>query len=97
MRPLFSQEKQSAHRSIRVDLLARLPLAARAKSFLLFMAAACEARAELSLPSLNVQHLTSAHVDGRSPDPMIDQRPANAAAAAIKAMPTVTETAAANG
>jgi hypothetical protein len=58
MRPLFSQEKQSAHRSIRVDLLARLPLAARAKSFLLFMAAACEARAECHyrLSTSNIAH-----------------------------------------
>ena len=42
-------------------------------------------------------YLTSAHVDGRSLNPMVNQRSANGAATAVKAMPTVTETAAANG
>ena len=43
------------------------------------------------------KYLTLAHVDGRSLNPMVDQRSANGAATAVKAMPTVTETAAANG
>jgi hypothetical protein len=41
--------------------------------------------------------ITSAHVDGRSLNPMVNQRSANIAGTAIKAMPTITETAAANG
>ena len=40
--------------------------------------------------------ITSAHVDGRSLNPMVNQRSANVAATAIKAMPTRTETANAN-
>jgi hypothetical protein len=40
--------------------------------------------------------ITSAHVDGRSLNPMVNQRSANVAATAIKAMPTRTETAHAN-
>jgi N-acetylneuraminic acid mutarotase len=40
---------------------------------------------------------TLAHVDGRGLNPMVNQRSANVAATAIKAMPTVTETAAADG
>jgi hypothetical protein len=42
-------------------------------------------------------NLTSAHVNGRRLNPMVNQRSANAASTAIKAMPTVTETAAADG
>jgi hypothetical protein len=42
-------------------------------------------------------YLTSAHVNGRRLNPMVNQRSANAASTAIKAMPTVTETAAADG
>jgi hypothetical protein len=42
-------------------------------------------------------YLTSAHVDGDRLNPMVNQRSANVAATAIKTMPTVTETAAANG
>ena len=41
--------------------------------------------------------LTLAHVNGRRVNPMVNQRSANGAATAVKAMPTVTETAAANG
>jgi len=42
-------------------------------------------------------YLTLAHIDGRGLNPMVNQRSANVAATAVKAMPTVTETAAANG
>ena len=42
-------------------------------------------------------YLTSAHVDGRGLNPMVNQRSPNAAATAVKAVPTVTETAAADG
>ena len=42
-------------------------------------------------------YLTSAHVDGRRLNPMVNQRSANVAGTAIKAMPTRTETADANG
>jgi hypothetical protein len=41
--------------------------------------------------------ITSAHVNGRSLNPMVNQRSANVASTAIKAMPTGTETADANG
>ena len=41
--------------------------------------------------------ITSAHVNGRSLNPMVNQRSANVAGTAIKAMPTGTETADANG
>ena len=43
------------------------------------------------------KYFTLAHVDGRGLNPMVNQRSANGAATAVKAMPTVTETAAANG
>jgi len=46
---------------------------------------------------LRLVYLTLAHVDGRGLNPMVNQRSANGAATAVKAMPTVTETAAANG
>jgi hypothetical protein len=42
-------------------------------------------------------YFTSAHVDGRRLNPMINQRSANVAGTAIKAMTTRTETADANG
>jgi hypothetical protein len=42
-------------------------------------------------------YLTSAHVDGRSLNPMVNQRSADVAGTAIKAMPTRTKTADANG
>ena len=42
-------------------------------------------------------YLTSAHVDGPRLNPMINQRSANVAGTAIKAMTTRTETAYANG
>jgi hypothetical protein len=53
-----------------------------------------------SLPvfhSITFNYLTSAHVDGHSLNPMVNQRSANAATTAIKTMPTVTETAAPYG
>jgi len=42
-------------------------------------------------------YLTSAHIDGRCLHPMVNQRSANVAGTAIKAMPARTETADANG
>ena len=42
-------------------------------------------------------YLTSAHVDGRRLNPMVNQRSADIAGTAIKAMPTRTKTADANG
>ena len=42
-------------------------------------------------------YLASAHVDGDRLNPMVNQRSANVAGTAIKTMPTVTETADANG
>jgi hypothetical protein len=42
-------------------------------------------------------YFTSAHVDRRRLNPMINQRSADVAGTAIKAMPTRTETADANG
>jgi hypothetical protein len=48
-------------------------------------------------PSLTFNYLTSAHEDGRRLNPMVNQRSTNVAATAVKAMPTVTETADANG
>jgi hypothetical protein len=47
--------------------------------------------------SITFNYLTSAHVDGHSLNPMVNQRSANAATTAIKTMPTVTETAAPYG
>src|SRR5213075_2880694 len=67
------------------------------KILLLFVAAACRARWTLNYHLSTSNYLTSAHVDGRSLNPMVNQRSANAASTAIKAMPTVTETTAPNG
>jgi hypothetical protein len=67
------------------------------KILLLFVAAACQARWTLyyHLPTSN--YLTSAHVDCRRLDAMVNQRSANAAGTAIKAMPSRAEAADANG
>jgi hypothetical protein len=48
------------------------------------------------IASLNFNYLTSAHVDGDRFNAMVNQRPANVASTAIKAVPTGTETADAN-
>jgi hypothetical protein len=42
-------------------------------------------------------YLTSAHVDGRSFNPVVNQRSANIATTAVETIPTITETAPANG
>jgi hypothetical protein len=42
-------------------------------------------------------YLTSAHVDGLGLNPVVNQRSANIATAAVETIPTITETAPANG
>ena len=54
-------------------------------------------RLDSQLPSLNVQLSHISAVDGGRLNPMINQRSANVAGTAIKAMTTRTETADANG
>ena len=56
-----------------------------------------EARWTLNYHLSTSNYLTSAHVDGRRLNPMVNQRSANVAATTIKAMPTIAETADANG
>ena len=67
------------------------------KILLLFVVATCQARWTLNYHLSTSNYLTSAHVDGLRLNPMVNQRSANVAGTAIKAMPTVTETAAPNG
>jgi hypothetical protein len=52
--------------------ISRLPLAGASKILLLFAAAACEARWILNYHLSTSTFLTSAHVDGRRLNPMVD-------------------------